>query len=202
MALGFELSALTAHSSQLMFTTLHLILAHFLADFPFQPRTLVAYKKKRFLGVILHSLTHFVTSAVLLFPFLEMKKVWIGLLLVFVQHNFFDTLKIRIQKANPKMNKFGLYLLDQAAHLLTISIISIYYLGELALPAENGLVHYTDTSIISYILVLTLSTYFYDVTRWTLLSSRKSIAYKRDYGMMARNAIIVTIAFGLYWLSR
>ena len=65
-----------------MNTALYLILAHFLADFPFQSRWLVTYKKSHFAGVALHGLTHLVTSAVLLLPFLKQGKVWIGIGLI------------------------------------------------------------------------------------------------------------------------
>ncbi len=185
-----------------MNTVLYLILAHFLADFPFQSRGLVEYKQKHFVGVILHSATHFVASAVLLLPFLHLPEVWIGIASIFITHNIIDQIKISVNRKG-KMNQFMTYATDQIAHLITISIVSYVYLGEL-MPkiSESGAKYYMDQSIPLYVLLLTLSTYFYDVTRWTYRNSKKSQPYKRDYGMITRNAIIVTTAFVIYWISR
>lgn len=183
-----------------MYPTLHLILAHFLADFPFQPRVLVAYKQKKFLGVIIHSFTHLITSAVLLFPFIRLKRVGVAILVIFLVHNVVDYAKIKAGQKHPKWNKFALYIIDQIAHLTAIVLVGKYYLGEL--PLDTDLSFYSDSSVVSFVLVLTLSTYFYDVTRWTYLNNKKPLPYVRDYGMMVRNGLIVTIAFGLYWLTR
>jgi hypothetical protein len=90
--------------------TLHLILAHFLADFPFQTSRLAQYKQRHFLGVVVHSLTHLVTSMALILPFLHDQKVWVALAVVFIQHNILDQAKISSSQHFRKWNKFLLYL--------------------------------------------------------------------------------------------
>ena len=59
---------------------------------------------------------------------------------------------------------------------------------------------YSDIPLLSFALVLVLVTYFYDVTRWTWRNAKKPQPYVRDWAMMGRNAVLVVIAFGAYWL--
>ncbi len=179
---------------------LHLILAHFLADYPFQWNWLAKYKQKHPLGILIHSFTHFVVSLILTIPFLYMGKVWLGILFIFVTHTGLDQLKIYLGK-NTKWNPFLLYVSDQLAHLLVIWGVVVYW-GVLA-PLWPGewLKYYFNDSILSFALILTLVTYFYDVSRWTYLNMRKKQPYKRDYKMMIRNALIVVIAFTVYWIA-
>ena len=54
-----------------------------------------------------------------------------------------------------------------------------------------------------YFLFLVLSTYFYDITRWTYRHSlNPQLPYKRDYHLIVVNFAIVTAAFFVYWVSR
>jgi hypothetical protein len=184
-----------------MYTTLHLILAHFLADFPFQPRWLVSYKQRHIGGVLLHGMTHFVTSIVLLSPFMREKKIWIGIAIIFLAHIAFDQIKIKINQSS-QANRILTYILDQLAHLTMIALVAIYYIGPLTpqFPAATSH-YYTDSSLALYLLTATLFTYFYDVTRWTYLNMKKPRPYKRDYNMIFRNFLIVTFGFAVYWVT-
>ena len=177
----------------------HLFLTHFIADFPLQPNKLVQYKKKTFKGVFLHCLIHLAVLIIILIPFLHLKSVWIGIGVIFVTHNIIDQSKITLDKKNPRLT-LPLYLLDQILHLLVIAIVA-YYIGVVTPNLPEWMSFYTDRSIVLYILILVLVTYFYDVTRYFIRSRKKKIKYKRDYMMMLRNVFIVSIAFALYWLS-
>lgn len=86
--------------------------------------------------------------------------------------------------------------------MLVIGWVGVYYLGSIDPKPIIGVEFFSTSSIITFILTLTLVTYFYDVSRWTYLNSIKKRAYKRDYRMMGRNAVIVIIAFVLYWTAR
>jgi|GEM_PF-1638656 len=182
--------------------TLYLILAHFLADYPLQTNRLAIYKKNHVMGIVLHSFTHFAVSALVLLPFLYETKIWWGILIIFVTHNLFDQIKVTLGKKT-KWNPFLLYILDQVGHLVVIYWVSVYYLGKIT-PQISGIWRflYTDRTFVSFFLVLVLVTYFYDVSRWTYLNMKTPHPYKRDYRTMARNALIVVIAFVLYWLTR
>jgi len=117
-------------------------------------------------------------------------------------HNVIDQIKISVNKKG-KANQFLTYSLDQISHLIVILLVGIYYIGDIAPKlSELGAGYYNDESIVSYLLILVISTYFYDVTRWTYRNSKKPQTYKRDYGLIVRNFIIVTIAFIIFWLTR
>lgn len=179
-----------------------LLLAHFLADYPLQSNGLVKYKQAHFLGVALHSLIHLLVSVLFVWPFIAEPKVWIALAILFVSHNLSDQLKVLLSRWT-RWNGFTLYLADQFIHLMFIVALSIFYLGPMT-PRLSGLMQsvYGDESILSFFLCLTLATYFYDVSRWTYLNSKKPRPYKRDYPMMGRNALIVVIGFTVYWVLR
>lgn len=186
-----------------MFLTSYLILAHFLADYPFQPNWLVKYKQKHITGLVLHSMVHFAISALLVFPFLGSVKIWWAILMIFISHNLIDRFKIFFGKRSPKCNGFYLYMLDQGMHIFVIWVVSLYFLGRME-PSISGklLKYYSDQSVIGFMFALVLATYVWDITRWTYLGSKKNIPYKRDYRMMGGNALIVVIVFGFYWFLK
>lgn len=181
---------------------LYLFLAHFLADYPFQPGWLVVYKKKSFLGVVLHSLVHLVFAVLILFPFWSQWEMWVSVAIIFVTHVAIDQSKVTLEKHYPHSKYFGLYLLDQLSHLLVISFVSLFFMGDWVISISGSVAqYYSDRTIIHFVLILILSTYVYDITSWTYLNSKKPHPYKRKYSMMARNALIVIIAFVMYWIS-
>ena len=181
--------------------TLHLILAHFLADYPLQSDGLVAYKTKHFAGIVVHSLMHVFTSIVLGLPFVLQGNFWIAIAVMFITHNILDQGKVLIHRRFKKADKFLFYCLDQVAHLAIIAGSSWVWLKNLT-PDLGGrwLAVYQNTTLLNFILVLTLVTFFYDVTCWTYRNSKKTQPYIRDWPMMGRNALIVMIAFGAYWI--
>ncbi len=181
---------------------IYLITAHFVADFPLQSNWLVRYKQNHLLGIFLHSLIQMATSALFMSPFLHLSKVWLGIGVIFITHNIFDQAKVMFRKYT-KANAFVLFVLDQISHLVVIYLVATYMLGTLT-PGFTGtfLEYYSNTTIISFILILVLVTYFFDIARWTFFVSKHPKHYKRDYRMMKRNALIVLIAFLVYWASR
>ena len=181
--------------------TLHLILAHFIADYPLQTDGMVAYKSKHFSGIVLHSLMHVLTSVLFAFPFMFQANLWWAVLAVFVTHNILDQGKVWIHRRFKKANRFLFYCLDQVAHLAVIFGSSWLWLRNLVPDVgSRWLAIYQNTTLLNFVLVLTLVTYFYDVTRWTYRSAQRPQPYVRDWRMMGRNALIVGIAFGAYWL--
>lgn len=186
-----------------MYLTLQLILSHFLADYPLQPGSLVKLKYKKVVGVLLHALVHLVLMILLCIPFLYLQTVQLSLIIIFVTHLAIDFGKVTMDRNYPKINKFILYIGDQVAHMLVMLYCSILIIGKTEPAFAGGLYNYlSENAIFSFILVLTLVTYFYDVTRWTYRNSIESVAYKRDYRMMIKNAIIVAIAYGAYWVFK
>ncbi|PIZ71371.1 hypothetical protein COY07_05010 [Candidatus Peregrinibacteria bacterium CG_4_10_14_0_2_um_filter_43_11] len=182
-----------------MYTTLPLIVAHFLADYPLQSAGIVRRKESHFSGVVFHTFIHFLVSAILLYPFWERPQVWVGLVIIFATHTLSDTLKIR---ANNKKstNKLTSYILDQIVHLAVITFVAFYCISSVSFEPVGKPAHlYVTPSVWFYLLATIGSTYFYDVTRWTYRNHKNPQVYKRDYRMMIVNFIIVTVAFALYW---
>ena len=183
-----------------MYITLHLLLVHFLADYPLQSNKLMKYKQNHLLGILLHSSVHLILSIIIALPFISYGKVLWSILIIFIAHNIVDQVKVLISKYT-KLNQFAVYVLDQLVHVAIIYLIAIYFIGEVT-PSISGfwLSAYTNNSIISFLLTLAIVTYFYDISKWAYLSSKKPKPYKRDYKMMIRNAFIVTVGFGAYWI--
>ena len=181
----------------------YLFLTHFLADYPFQPGWLIQWKKKSFWGVLSHASIHLLFAALILLPFWGIWEVWLSIGIIFVTHAIIDQTKVTLEKHYPRSKHFIIYALDQITHLIIISLVCIFLMGDLVISFEGGLLkYYSDRSIIHFLLILTLVTYFYDITCWTLSNCRKPRPYKRDYRLMARNALIVVIAFVLYWIMQ
>ena len=180
----------------------YIFLTHFLADYPFQPGWLVAYKKQSFLGVLAHSAVHLIFAILILFPFWGRWEMWVSVAVIFVTHVMIDQTKVTLEKYAPRSKYFMIYILDQASHLAVITLLSLTLLKDFVFSfAGSFMQYYSDLTIIQFILVLVLVTYVYDITVWTYRNVKKPQPYKRNYSMMARNALIVAIAFVVYWIS-
>ncbi len=185
----------------MIYLTLHLILAHFIADFPLQSSRLVKYKQNHLLGIFFHSSVHFIISLLLAFPFIQSKKLWLSIAVIFTIHSIIDQGKVAICK-HTKFNAFIIYLADQLIHVAVVCLTSICLLGQVTVDTTSfWALFYSDPSIVSFLLVLVLVTYFYDISKWVYLNEKKAQPYKRDYKGMIRNALIVIVAFGIYWIT-
>ena len=177
---------------------LYLLLAHFVADYPLQPSKLVEFKKRDYLGILLHCLIHMALLILVLLPFLHLKSVWIGIAVIFVTHNIIDYFKISFDKKYPAC-RLVCYLLDQTMHMIVIALVSVY-LWRLSPQFSWGI--YTDQSIVLYLLILALTTFFYDITRHFIVTRKAPGHYKRDYRMMLINTFIVSVAFAMFWMAK
>jgi len=97
-----------------------LIIAHLLADFIFQPTKLIEWKKRHFLGVIVHVLIFALLALILLAPFLIYWETWVVVAAVSLVHFLTDKLKISLLK---KYDEYMLpFIVDQLVHLGSIVI--------------------------------------------------------------------------------
>lgn len=181
--------------------TLYLLFAHFLADYPLQTNWIAKHKEMSWPALFLHTSIHLVVSFLIAIPFLHDWRVALGIVIIFLIHNFSD--KIKITHNQKEGFDFWSYMLDQLVHVITIVGVSMW-LG-LIEPRVSGVFtpFYTDPVYVGFGMALVLSTYFYDVSQWIYFSQHKKNPrpFKRNYKMMARNALIVAIAFGVYWMS-
>jgi len=182
-----------------MNTFIYLLIGHFYADYPFQSSRLAEYKKNHVTGVIIHAGMHFFMTLLVFFPLLGVQGVWVGLVTVFLTHGIIDQTKIFLNKRNPLWT-LPLYFIDQATHIGVAYLIS-QSIGVLNTSAVTSLrFFYQNDSVALYILLLPVVTYFYDVTR-QIIRHHKGVPFKRDYRMIVQNAVIVTVGFGIYWMS-
>lgn len=179
---------------------LYFYLIHFLADYPFQSSYLVKYKSEHFLGVLIHSSVHLVTLLVVLAPFLPNNRVWTAIGIIYITHIIIDQTKVMLNKAYPKHILF-FYFLDQIVHLVIVTACA-FYVGLLTPQYLTGaaLNLYSSQSFVLYLLIMVFSTYFYDVTCYFIKGRHKEV-FKRDVKTMLKNAMIVTVAFGVYWVA-
>jgi len=177
----------------------YLYLIHFLADYPFQSSKLVEYKIHHFFGVLVHSSVHLLTLLVVLAPFLPNRNVLLVIAVIYITHIIIDQTKVMLNKAYPKYIRF-FYFLDQFTHLVVVSACA-YYVGKLNPQYLTGTMMnlYSNQSVVLYLLIIVLSTYVYDVSRYFVLGQYKN-AFKRDIKTMLINAGIVTVAFGVFWI--
>lgn len=93
-----------------------LFLAHLLGDFLFQPHWLVKLKEKSTMGIVLHSLIHFMMLIIFCFP--GNSVMWLFVISIAVIHGIIDRTKIALQN---KGMSFGIgFFGDQVLHFLII----------------------------------------------------------------------------------
>lgn len=94
-----------------------LLLSHLIGDFPLQTNQIYRLKSRSWLGILLHAVVHVVVTALLIRQPLSVWPllVWLGVL-----HFLVDLIKLR---APVKRQWLG-FLLDQAAHLITLWLLA------------------------------------------------------------------------------
>lgn len=181
-----------------MNVALYLLIGHFLADYPLQTNWVAQKKGSNGFAFLTHLLTHLLTYVLILSPFLYEKKVWVAIGFVFLIHAFTDKIKLIYQKKS--RSTFLAYLIDQFTHVSSALLASVW-VGDLAPACDPISPLYIDISFLLFILTLLIFTYFYDVTMWAYQTSKNSnLPFKRNYNLMMRNAILVMLIFGSYWI--
>lgn len=183
-----------------MFLFLRLLLAHFIADFPFQTGKIFDLKTRNFLGTILHSFIFFVLALLFSVPYLNEFSVWITILGLSVSHCIIDWLKLKITEATDTNNIFA-FLLDQAAHIFLITTVLLIPAGKIPilLPASWFGNIYNDDKFIIYLIGLILSTYGASFILYYIKATfiDRKIQYKRDWdGMLERGTVTLLFLLG------
>lgn len=185
-----------------MYVIAYLFFTHFLSDYPLQPLSLVRYKKRSFLGVILHSAVHLLTATLILLPFWNYYGMWATVFTIFITHIIIDQSKVNYEK-KIKINLFSLYVLDQFSHLTVIIISSLVFFKDIIIPKSeiaNKLL--ADPSYIIFALSLVLLTYVLDISHWVYKNNKKNLKFKRNWKLIIINTTIITILFAVYLLFR
>ncbi len=98
----------------------YLIVAHFLADFTFQPNRLLKMKYASPFGTLVHVMIFALISIIILVPYLDFWQTWAVIGGVSLVHFITDISKINLTK---KSKAYVLpFLLDQMVHLISLII--------------------------------------------------------------------------------
>jgi len=105
----------------------HLILAHLVGDFLLQPSSLVLWKMRSKIGVLVHCSVHFFVNIVVLIPVLSQKPLDILLISLFISsiHFFIDLSKISYDLKHD--NKPTSFVIDQILHVLSLILTFVVY---------------------------------------------------------------------------
>jgi hypothetical protein len=99
-----------------------LLLAHFLADYPFQP-TWIVRNKNQFAVLGLHAGIHFAVMLVLAWP--GAAQIWVYLLLLTSIHFGIDAVKNWFAIHRPSWTNWA-YIIDQLFHILSIGGVAAW----------------------------------------------------------------------------
>jgi len=177
-----------------------LLLTHFIADYPLQSGLIIRLKQKNYWGVLVHCLIHLGVMVLVMQGFWQDWRIFLGVLIVFITHNIIDQAKVTLDKKHPKW-RLTLYISDQLAHVFVVAGVA-WWLGAIE-PMGLFAPVYQDPLIMAYLLLLVLSTYFYDVTRYFLKHRMPDGShYERDYRGIVMHAVGVSVVFGGAWVIR
>jgi len=180
-----------------------LVLAHLLADFTLQFDIVNRLKRKSGWGMLIHCLTHLVTSVALTWQYLGdvwftagglAVNGWQALLLMFVVHYAVDELRVYSMKSWYKDNTLS-FLVDQIVHVYVLFLIS-----PIVVP-EPGLLMGETWAAIGSMLVLV--THFTTVLIYFVekdLFGKTFPAFDEKYFLIFERVVIWAFFFAAgYW---
>lgn len=180
-----------------------LLLAHLLADFTLQLDIVNRLKRKSAWGMLLHCLTHLVTSVALTWQYLGdtwftagglAVNGWQALVLMFVVHYAVDELRVYSMKSWYKDNTVS-FLVDQVVHVYVLFLIS-----PIVVP-EPGLLMGEKWAAIGSMLVLV--THFTTVLIYFVekdLFGKTFPAFDEKYFLIFERVVIWAFFFAAgYW---
>lgn len=101
-----------------------LLIAHFLADFTFQPAKLAKGKIKDFRFLLTHSLIYAGVFLAAVFPFVKLKRAVLPYLIIVISHFLIDWIRITLdRKYANRTYAFTSFMIDQILHTLIIAVI-------------------------------------------------------------------------------
>ncbi len=178
----------------------YFLAAHLLADFLFQPDSLLAWKHKNWKGIFVHALILFVTSLVFFWPFMaKFNLLGVGLLFLnAILHFFIDQQKIRMEKKEKKFVR--LFVFDQFLHLVVLGVLTAL----LANLIQNDLFlfgkilpYFTDyLPFVLYLILAVLITYVYEILQYQFRRQKGYKGIKFNYQNMFVRLMFLSLLFG------
>lgn len=162
-----------------------LIIAHLLADFIFQPKKLIEWKKRNSFGILVHVLIFVLLSLILLAPFLIYWETWVVIGAISLVHFLTDKVKISV------LSKYQGYILpfiiDQAVHLTSI-VIGAQFIPKVEFAISNMLIIFFLSGIyIIYIFFIL----FLQKSKSKTLIKKKILAFTIAFGGFFTIAILL-----------
>lgn len=111
-----------------------LVIAHLLADFYFQPKSLANGKLKSTPLALLHFFVYLVTLAIPLVLFAAPDQIWKALLIIAGSHGLIDGVRILIENNTKQKYPILLFGIDQALHILII--LCVYWFAVQSNPND------------------------------------------------------------------
>jgi len=187
---------------QVLFLTLYLFLAHFLADFIFQPMSLVNWKYRSLKGLFIHVIIHWLCYFLILLLILTPLAAVITASFIGLTHLFIDQTKI-IQE-NKNLKHYDAFWIDQVAHWLLI-LAAILLLSRTAILAAPFLVipHFNifpqlfyNPTLLFYLILVIFVTKTLEISRFQKLrDSSKKAKLKFDNKRIVKNLFYLTLLF-------
>ncbi|MCK9554590.1 DUF3307 domain-containing protein [bacterium] len=185
-----------------MFIFLRLILAHLLADFPFQTSEIYRLKIRNFQGQVLHGMIVAVVSLFILLPFANNIWVWAICFFIGITHAITDWAKVLWTNKQKNGNYFTGFILDQIIHISVNFVVFITPLKTITSANTQSILFNTIYNnnnhiiyAISYVIVTFGLTYFIDTFKMTYFKDTyKSISTKEEIiGLFSRGIILTSI---------
>lgn len=184
-----------------MFLFYRLLLAHFLADFPFQTNKIFAMKVSGIKGVLVHVGIVILVTLIIIFPYLKYIETWLALLALGLSHILIDHGKVLLNK-QIRHDSIYFFLLDQIFH---ISFLFIFYSYPEAsvpilIPSSIPIIStiYNSNKIILFLTCLIIVSYALEIFIFMLenhFCKDVSKILKRDYIGMVERCIIMSLMF-------
>ena len=178
---------------------LKILLAHFMADFLFQPDKWVKDRdknhcKSKFLYI--HAVVHLAVLSVLFLLSSEFLTYWKAILIISVSHLVIDLVKSCVEK-HIKNHKIKIFIADQVFHLVALALVVCYYY-----PYTIHLDFLFSTESLTILITLLLATFVSGVIikllmgKWKLVNaddSESQINIGKIIGIIERFLIVIFI---------
>jgi len=192
-----------------MFLFLHMVLAHFIADYPLQTDRIYAFKIRSLKGQFLHAGIHSVIFFLFLLPYFGQPFVWLYLLIVPFSHLFIDIVKVSLIDKS-KLNQLVTYTMDQVFHIVVASTVFFFpFVREIPQASPSPLFSwYWDSAVIAFLIGLIFSSYFttYFLACWQDMNKELEHddgyvlkPFQKYYGMVERGLLMSLVVLVTGW---
>jgi hypothetical protein len=177
----------------------HLVIAHLLGDFVFQPNSLIKWKLRSWRGVFVHAFVISLLSLLLVFPYLGDPKAWLLIFFLGLTHFAQDNMKVGYQKLKSAQRSFLPFFLDQVSHVFFIWLFGTQFVDLKMLDLNpNFEFYYTSVPLAIFINLAIFFTFAADIILYEAKRLRNpNLKYHRDtHGIWAR-LIAFTVSYAL-----